>query len=184
MIVFGLGNPGEEYLLSRHNLGFMVADSLAIRFKLRFRLHDEAFIARCKHADEDLMLVKPLSYMNLSGRVVRNILKDNDDDFLVVVDDVDIPFGHLRLRKLGGTSGHNGLESIQTYLGTDDFARLRVGIGPRPAGQELSDYVLSMFTPPELKQLPTVIEEASDAVLLVVENGIDIAMNSVNAPDQ
>lgn len=183
MIVFGLGNPGERYMLSRHNLGFMVVDSLAIRLDLRFRLHEEAFVARGKYAGEELTLVKPLSYMNLSGRVVRNTLQEKEDDFLVVVDDVDLSFGQLRLRKLGGTSGHNGLTSIQEYLGTEEFARLRIGIGPRPETGELSDYVLSTFSPPELKQLPDVIDEARDAVLFVMERGMDAAMNRVNAPD-
>ena len=180
MIVFGLGNPGDEYLFTRHNLGFMVADALALELGWRFRAKDQALIAEGRYRSEELWLVKPLSYMNRSGVVVKEVLAKRDVDFLVVVDDVDLESGRLRLRKQGGTSGHNGLASIAEHLGTESFPRLRVGIGPRPEGAELTDYVLSAFSKQELSELPEIIERAKEAVLLVVSQGIDVAMNQVN----
>lgn len=180
MIVFGLGNPGDEYLFARHNLGFMVADALAIELGWRFRPRGQALVAKGKHRVEELWLVKPLSYMNRSGAVVKEILAKRDAFFLVVADDVDLEWGHLRLRRQGGSSGHQGLASIRDALGTEDFPRLRIGIGPRPEGTELSDYVLSSFSPAELKELPSIIERAKEALLLAASEGIDIAMNKVN----
>lgn len=180
MIVFGLGNPGDEYLFARHNLGFMVADALALELGWRFRPHGQALIAEGRYRLQELWLVKPLSYMNRSGQVVKDVLEKCSDDFLVVVDDVDLEWGQLRLRKRGGTSGHNGLDSIRDHLGGEDFPRLRIGIGPRPEGAELSDYVLSPFSKTELAELPGMIERARDAVLLATSEGIDIAMNKVN----
>jgi PTH1 family peptidyl-tRNA hydrolase len=180
VIVFGLGNPGDEYLFSRHNLGFMVADALALELGLRFRAKDQALIAEGRYRSEELWLVKPLSYMNLSGAVVKDVLEERGDRFLVVVDDVDLEVGRLRLRKQGGTSGHNGLASVAEHLGTESFPRLRVGIGPRPEGAELTDYVLSAFSKRELSELPEIIERAKQAVLLAISQGIDVAMNKVN----
>ncbi len=186
MIVFGLGNPGEEHLLSRHNLGFMVTDALALRWKWRFRAWQESLVAKGIREGSDVWLVKPLSYMNRSGRVVARTLAHRADEFIVVVDDVDLPFGTLRLRKQGGTSGHNGLASISDHLHTEEFLRLRIGIGPRPLGEDLSDYVLAQFTRPELDELPAVIDDACFAVKAVIASGIDVAMNEVNVspPDE
>ncbi|MBN2378756.1 aminoacyl-tRNA hydrolase [candidate division WOR-3 bacterium] len=180
MIIFGLGNPGEKYLLNRHNLGFMVVDALAEHLRLRFRISGQALIAKGSYSGKKLWLVKPLSYMNLSGQVVKQVLSKHTDDFLVVVDDVDLEFSTIRLRKQGGTSGHNGLASISDCLDAEDFPRLRIGIGPRPEGFELSDYVLSNFTPDEFSELQEIIGRAADAVLLVITQGMDIAMNQIN----
>ncbi|NLI98131.1 aminoacyl-tRNA hydrolase [bacterium] len=180
MIIFGLGNPGEEYLLSRHNIGFMTVDAVAIGMRSRFKIEGEALVSKGSYKGCNFSLVKPLSYMNLSGRVVRDYLKRNNDGYLVVVDDVDLPFGTLRIRKQGGDGGHNGLASVIEYMGTEDFARMRVGVGPRPEGCDLSDYVLSSFSRDELKQLPWLVDISRDAVLLVIKEGIDIAMNEVN----
>ena len=180
MIIFGLGNPGDEYLMSRHNLGFMVVDALAHNLGLRFKPSGDALVAKGSCSNQNLHLVKPLTYMNRSGRVVKDVLADNKDDFLVVVDDVDLEFSRLRLRKQGGTSGHNGLESIAERLDTEEFPRLRLGIGPRPDGAELSDYVLQRFSADELENLKDLISRAADACLLVLEKGIDNAMNEVN----
>lgn len=181
MIVFGLGNPGDEYLFTRHNLGFMVADALALELGWRFRPHDQALIAEGRYRLQELRVVKPLSYMNRSGAVLKGVLDRRADNFLVVADDVDLEWGRLRLRLKGGTSGHQGLASISDHLGTDEFPRLRMGVGPRPDGAELSDYVLSSFSKAELKKLPSIIERAKEAVLLAATQGIDVAMNQVNA---
>lgn len=180
MIVFGLGNPGDEYLFTRHNLGFMVADALVLELGWRFRPQGQALIAEGRYHLQELRVVKPLSYMNRSGAVVKEVLDRRADRFLVVADDVDLGFSRLRLRLKGGSSGHNGLASIQDYLGTEEFPRLRIGIGPRPEGTELSCYVLSSFSPAELKELPSIIDRAREAVLLAVTQGIDIAMSHIN----
>jgi len=180
VIIFGLGNPGDKYLLNRHNLGFMVVDALAMHFRLKFRRSGGALVARGTYSGKEFMLVKPLSYMNLSGKVVREVLKKRKDEFLVVVDDVDLEFSRLRMRKRGGTSGHNGLSSIEEFLGTEEFPRLRIGIGPRPEGSELSEYVLTNFTRFEMDKLQDLVGRAGDAVLLVLDRGIDMAMNMVN----
>jgi len=181
VIVFGLGNPGEEYLMSRHNIGFMVADALAMDLGLRFRVSGEALVARASRGGEGLVIVKPLSYMNRVGRVLKEVLAKRNDSFLVVTDDVDLVLGCFRLRKKGGAGGHNGLASIIEHLGTEEFARLRVGIGPRPDGAELSDYVLAPFSSDEKEVLGEIIAEARDAVTLVFNQGMDAAMNKVNA---
>lgn len=181
MIVFGLGNPGDEYLFSRHNLGFMVVDALALSLDWRFRPQGQALVAKGRRNNSDLWLVKPMSYMNLSGQVVRQMVSKSDEEYLVVVDDVDLEFGTIRLRKSGGTSGHNGLASIIEHLGTEEFPRLRIGVGPRPDGAELSDYVLESFPAHQLKQVPEIVNRAGDAVLLTQARGIDVAMSQVNA---
>ncbi|MBD3284714.1 aminoacyl-tRNA hydrolase [candidate division WOR-3 bacterium] len=166
--------------MSRHNLGFMVVDALAHHLSMRFKPGDEALVAEGSCSGKALRLVKPLSYMNQSGRVLKRILAGNHDDFLVVVDDVDLEFTRLRLRKQGGASGHNGLESVAYHLGTEEYPRLRLGIGPRPPGADLSDYVLETFSPDELEEVKVVVSRAADACLLVLEKGIDVAMNEVN----
>ncbi len=162
-------------------MGFMVLDSVALKLKLKFRASGQALAAKGSSKGHDFVLVKPLSYMNLSGVVVRDYLKRHRDDFFVVVDDVDLPFGTLRLRTKGGDGGHNGLASIIDYLDTEEFARLRIGIGPRPAGTDLSDYVLAPFSRDEMKNLPFLVERSGDAVLLTINEGVQMAMNEINA---
>jgi PTH1 family peptidyl-tRNA hydrolase len=159
----------------------MVVDALALSVNWHFHARGQALVAEGRRSGQDLLLVKPMSYMNLSGRVVADFLKGKDDEFLVVVDDVDLELGTIRLRKGGGTSGHNGLASIIESLGTDEFSRLRMGVGPRPDGAELSDYVLESFPASELQQIPEIVDRAGDAILLMLARGIDIAMNEVNA---
>lgn len=127
-----------------------------------------------------MWIIKPMTFMNRSGRAVKEVLAVHHDRFLVVVDDVDLEFGRLRIRKQGGTSGHNGLASIAEYLETEEFARLRIGAGPRPLGEELSDYVLSPFSSSQMEDLQVLIQKAKDAVLLTAARGIDAAMNEVN----
>jgi PTH1 family peptidyl-tRNA hydrolase len=182
VIVFGLGNPGDEYLFSRHNLGFMVSDALALERGWRFRSWKNSLVATGRFKQEELWIIKPMTYMNESGRAVKEALAAHDDRFLVVVDDVDLDFGYLRIRKQGGTSGHNGLASIAQHLETEEFPRLRIGLGPRPDGADLSAYVLSPFTQSQIDDLQMIIQKAKDAVLLTAVRGIDVAMNEVNQP--
>jgi peptidyl-tRNA hydrolase, PTH1 family len=181
-IVVGLGNPGRDYAATRHNLGFMVVDELARRHaagerRNRFR----ADLVEVFDGGEKVVLLKPQTYMNLSGSAVReavNWYKTPLSDVLVVVDDIDLPFGSLRLRARGGSGGHNGLKSIIAELGVDEFPRMRIGIGRGPG--HATRQVLSRFTSEEERVLPSVVEAAADCVLEWERQGIIAAMNRCN----
>ena len=184
--IVGLGNPGREYAATRHNLGFMVVDELARRYgagERRNRFHSD--LVEVFDAEAKIVLLKPRTYMNLSGSAVReaiNWYKTPLDHLLVVVDDIDLPFGSLRVRARGGSGGHKGLKSIIAELGGDAFPRLRIGIGRGPG--HATRQVLSRFTSEEERVLPTVLEAAADCVLEWHRHGIISAMNRCNrAPD-
>ena len=179
-LVVGLGNPGKEYERTRHNVGFMVVDELARRFAMEnWKNKDsarQAFDSRRR-----LVLVEPTSFMNLSGTPVRLIsswYRTPPEAVLVISDDMDLPFGRLRLRPGGGHGGHNGLRSIIATIG-DAFPRLRVGVG-RPAYDTI-DHVLSPFSKDESAQLPSVIAAAADGVEQWLDHGLERAMQSVNS---
>jgi PTH1 family peptidyl-tRNA hydrolase len=200
-IIAGLGNPGPQYALSRHNIGFLVVDALADAHGLRFGPRKfDAETARGRIAGEEVLLAKPLTFMNLSGRSLAPMLafqKAAPGDLLVVHDDLDLEFGRLRLRERGGDGGHNGLRSLIAELGTRDFQRLRIGVGrPRlpdgapaeAAGRRgtVVDHVLSPFGPDEVPALERVIARACEAIETVLREGIARAMNRYNqllAPD-
>jgi len=173
--VFGLGNPGRKYQRTRHNLGFMVVDHLSKRWGLEFKHYPEFYISKGK----GIILVKPLSFINNSGVVVKEVLKEYQEDFLVVCDDFNLPLGRLRLRPKGGDGGHNGLASIIYYLQTEDFPRLRLGIGPPTC--DPVEFVLSDFTEEETPEVERMIEKAGDAINWVLSLGLDIAMTRVNS---
>ena len=181
-IVIGLGNPGREYAATRHNLGFMVVDELARRFhadgwRNRFR----AEITQVSSGSEKLVLVKPQTFMNLSGIAVREVLhwfKAAPQDTLIVVDDIDLPFQTMRMRAQGGSGGHNGLKSIIAELGTDDIPRLRLGVGR--GGGDASRQVLSRFSAAEQSEVPSVIDAAADCVTAWQREGVIAAMNRCN----
>jgi peptidyl-tRNA hydrolase, PTH1 family len=181
-IVVGLGNPGREYAATRHNLGFMVVDTLARRLgaaPARFRFKAE--IAEANHNGEKIVLVKPQTYMNLSGHAVREVVnwhKVSRANLLVVLDELDLPFGTIRLRAEGSAGGHNGLAHIIEQLGGKDIARLRIGIG---RGQTAATaQVLSRFSPTEQAELPELISAAADCAMLWLDEGIVAAMNRCN----
>jgi PTH1 family peptidyl-tRNA hydrolase len=178
--VFGLGNPGEKYAATRHNVGFMVVDALARRLHGRFRHQPERLECRREFAGALLVLVKPLLYMNESGVVVRNQLQREPDSFLVVYDDIALPFGRLRIRPRGSDGGHKGIGSIIYRLGTDRFPRLRVGVDAPGPAEDAVDYVLKGFTPDQQAALPELLDRATDACITVVTRGIDAAMNRYN----
>lgn len=160
LVVVGLGNPGKEYEKTRHNIGFMVLQALADDLGLSFRKEDRFEGYRAKASGLELLL--PTTYMNESGRAVQKLLRYFQiapSKVLVVVDDMDLPFGQLRLKAFGGSGGHNGIKSLEEHLGTTHFARLRVGIGRPVLGSQVN-YVLGGFTQEEAKLLPKVIEEA------------------------
>lgn len=181
-IIVGLGNPGREYAATRHNVGFMVVDELARRLsasdkRTRFR----ADVIEAFDRGEKLVLVKPQTYMNLSGVSVREAIrwyKTPVESVLVVADDIDLPFGTLRLRASGGSGGHNGLKSIFAELGSQDVPRLKIGVG-RGSGHATRQ-VLTRFTPDESKLLPEIVAAAADCVRDWERNGVIEAMNRCN----
>jgi peptidyl-tRNA hydrolase, PTH1 family len=185
-IVVGLGNPGREYAATRHNLGFMVVDELARRHAVSERRNRfRSDLVEAFDEGEKIVLLKPRTYMNLSGSAVREAVswyKAPLDQLLVVVDDIDLPFGSMRLRAKGGSGGHNGLKSIIAELGMDAFPRLRIGVG-RGLGHA-THQVLSRFTSEEERVLPSLLESAADCVLEWERHGITNAMNRCNrAPE-
>ncbi len=183
-LIFGLGNPGREYERTRHNVGFQVLDILARRHGATFSSHKfRALAARIRVDGEDALLVKPLTYMNLSGEAVGPIVRFYKvplEEILVVYDDLDLPFGVLRMRPKGGSGGHKGMKSIIQHLGTSDFPRLRVGIGRPPGRMDPADYVLSPFSPAEEEEMAVVRELAADVVELWIREGLERAMERAN----
>ena len=180
--MIGLGNPGRQYERSRHNMGFLVVDELARR--QGGRITDRAaksMTGRVRLSDRELVLAKPQTMMNLSGQAAKALLAKYQvplDRTLVVHDELDLPFGRLRIKKGGSSAGNHGLDSLIVSLGTSDFVRYRVGIG-RPPGDGV-DYVLSPFSASEREQLPALIGRVADAVELAIENGVDRAMTDFN----
>lgn len=187
-VICGLGNPGERYRLTRHNVGFRVVDLLADRWGLtghgRVRDGSAQVELRLPEPVGKVLLVKPMKYMNLSGGPLRAALRQTDaelaSDLLVVADDVDLPLGRLRLRRSGSAGGHNGLRDIIAALGTDEFARLRVGVG---RGTDTVDHVLATFRPADRELADEAVATAADAVERWLREGIDAAMNAYNGTD-
>lgn len=180
MTIFGLGNPGRKYAETRHNAGFMVLDVLARQLHARFRHVPGRFVLRKEFAGHDLVLVKPLLYMNESGVAVQEQLREEPDDFLVVCDDLALPFGRLRLRPKGSDGGHKGLGSIIYHLGRNSFPRLRFGIDAPGPDEDGVDYVLEPFPREQAARLPEALDRAADACLTLVTSGLQKAMNRFN----
>ena len=183
-LIVGLGNPGREYQGSRHNVGFFVLDTLAEKLETSFRnVKMNALMTAVRYNDERLILIKPQTFMNLSGGPVGSFVRFYKlplENVLVVYDDVDLPFETLRLRPDGGDAGQRGVRSIIERLGTKSFPRLRVGIGRPPGRMEVSDYVLQRFSASQREALPFVLEQASSAVLRFIDQGLDQAMTIYN----
>jgi PTH1 family peptidyl-tRNA hydrolase len=186
-LIVGLGNPGSEYAETRHNVGFKVADELAKRHQLKFResARWQARTARITEDDRDALLAQPTTFMNLSGWAVRDLVtfyKIGLADMLVMVDDADLPLGKLRIRMTGSAGGHNGLKSIIQELGSEQFPRLRIGVGRQPG--ELKSHVLGRFGSEEREQIDNAVRKAADAAEMFLTDGILKAMNTFNAPEQ
>jgi PTH1 family peptidyl-tRNA hydrolase len=187
-LLVGLGNPGPEYTDTRHNAGFRVVERLAARHGIvleRKRAWKAAY-GKGKVAGVGVGILEPLTYMNLSGlSVLRAIvelgIEDPGRDLVVVYDDLDLPFGRLRIRPGGGAGGHNGLSDIQSRLRRNDFPRLRFGIGRPPPGEDPVDYVLSPFDSEQLASLGERLEAAADALEALLDRGVETAMNQFNA---
>jgi PTH1 family peptidyl-tRNA hydrolase len=182
----GLGNPGKEYRDTRHNVGFLVIDELARRHQLTFSMAPsqvpETFVAK-KFGAEPLLVAKPLTFMNRSGDAVASLARYFDvplADLLVVVDEAALPFGRLRARARGSAGGHNGLKSVIERLGTQEFPRLRLGVGRGDSRRDLADHVLSKFEAGERAELETFITRAADAAEMFAVEGIQTVMNTYN----
>jgi PTH1 family peptidyl-tRNA hydrolase len=183
-LVVGLGNPGPKYEGTRHNIGYAVVDYLAAAPGVgSWRRRFQSRVAETADGSESLLLMKPETFMNLSGRAVREAVdfyKLGPADLLVVCDDIALPLGKLRARAKGSHGGQNGLRSIQEALGTQEYSRLRIGVGSPGEHWDAADYVLGRFKPAERKAVEDAVAQAAQAVLLWVRHGIDVCMNRVN----
>lgn len=184
-VIAGLGNPKKEYDNTRHNIGFAVIDMLAERHGIRVNEYKHrGLIGKGFVNGEKVILVKPLTYMNLSGECIREVLDyykvDPKEQLIVLHDDISLEPGTMRIRKKGSAGGHNGLKNIILHLGHDTFQRVKIGVGAKPAGYDLADYVLGHFSSQEKKQMKQVAEQVCDAVEVMMREGPDIAMNRFN----
>jgi PTH1 family peptidyl-tRNA hydrolase len=172
-LIVGLGNIGEKYSRTRHNIGFIALDNFAEEHSLTFKKEKNYFYAKHKNA----ILIKPRTYMNLSGVAVQSVMtKFNIDDILVLVDDMDLPFGKIRIRKSGGTGGHNGLKSIAGVLGGNEYGRIRIGIG-RPSSQEVKQFVLAKFSKDEQDKISILNDYLKDLLGEYLANGVSHLLN-------
>lgn len=174
-LIVGLGNPGSQYDKTRHNIGFMSIDYFANYLNLDFKLEKKfnSLFYKGKYKDTDFIVIKPLTYMNLSGESVFKVVNYyNVDikDIIVVVDDINLEIGKLRLRIKGSSGGHNGLKNIEKYLNSDEYKRIRIGVGSNNSYSDLSDYVLSRFNKEELNILEKSINDSKEALILFLEN--------------
>lgn len=182
-LIVGLGNIGPEYELSRHNIGFLVLDRLADQQDISFNSNRLAFHGELKHKGRQIHLIKPTTFMNLSGKAVNYWLKElkiPKENLLVITDDIALPFEKMRMRAKGSAAGHNGLKSIEEHLGGNDYARLKFGIGDNFNKGKQVDYVLSNFSTDEFAVLPTFMDKAGEMILSFCNIGIERTMNLFN----
>lgn len=184
-IIIGLGNPGKEYCNTRHNIGFQALDSLAEANKISIQeKKHKALIGKGYIGGHKVILAKPQTYMNLSGESVRELADyykvSIDNELLVIYDDIDLEIGRLRIRKKGSAGGHNGIKSIISHLGQDTFLRIKIGVGEKPKGYDLADYVLGHFSQEERTIMKEREEDISGAVMQMLDGDTDSAMNRFN----
>lgn len=182
-LIVGLGNPGPAYAETRHNVGFWVVEALAAGAGLKFRRRGEVSSATGRLSGQTVTLAKPQTYMNRSGPVVAALIGDlglDLSDVIVVHDDLDLAVGRLRMKSRGGAGGHNGMLSIIDALGSDRFARVKIGVGRPPAGEDAADYVLSSVPPGERSMLDETVQQAAQAVECWIADGVMTAMNRFN----
>lgn len=183
-LVAGLGNIGDKYLFTRHNIGFMAVDMIALNNNLNFKEDKKlkCFITKYKLAGEDVILIKPTTFMNLSGEAViavMNYFKIDIKDVIIIYDDIDLPLGKMRIRSNGSSGGHNGIKSIIKHLNSEDFARIKLGIGPQPAIKSEA-FVLQNFSNEQLADVKSIIKKAAEAVEFYFQEGIANAQNKFN----
>lgn len=182
--IVGLGNPGRQYEETKHNVGFHVIDKLAKKYDIEVnKFKNKAFVGDGTIKGKRVLLVKPQTYMNLSGESVREIVnfyKIPQERFVVIFDDTSLPCGSVRIREKGSHGGHNGIRNIIDQMGTDEFNRIKVGIGEKPSGWDLADYVLAKFNPDDLPMMEQGMDKAVQGVELMLSRGIKEAANRVN----
>ncbi len=183
-IIVGLGNPTKEYQATRHNVGWDAITRISddYRISMDFKKH-KAVCGKGFLEGEKVILAQPMTYMNLSGESVRELLdfyKVTPKEIIVIYDDISLEVGQLRIRKKGSAGGHNGIKSIIAHLGTDEFPRIKVGVGDKPKGWDLADYVLSRFKEEEQAAIREALKNSSDACRMIITSGIDAAMNLYN----
>ncbi len=183
-LIVGLGNPGQRYEKTRHNLGFMLVDRLAREFQTAIKREEcRALIGRAEVENRKVELVKPQTFMNLSGESVSCLLKKENrsaEKIVVISDDLALPVGAIRLRPRGSAGGHNGLKSIIACLGTDEFIRLRIGIQPEHVLKDAKNYVLENFSKTDLESVESVLQQSAEAIRAVLSDGIEKAMARFN----
>lgn len=183
-LIVGLGNPGMQYAATRHNIGFEVIDSIAETYNIQIVKNKyKALIGEGNIAGEKVILMKPQTYMNLSGEAVRACMdfhKISNKDIIVIYDDISLEVGQLRLRPSGSAGGHNGIKSIIAQIGTQEFPRIKFGVGEKPAGWDLANYVLGRFSEEEMKVIGPRINDAAKAAEEIISSGIERAMNDYN----
>ncbi|HEY4707625.1 MAG TPA: aminoacyl-tRNA hydrolase [Thermodesulfobacteriota bacterium] len=183
LLIVGLGNPGGEYEKTRHNAGFMLIDRLCGEYSVKLRKGARGLWGFARIAGQEAMLLKPMTYMNLSGEALAEVLREQPippASIIAAFDDCDLPLGKVRIRKGGGSGGHRGLASLIDTIGTKEFPRIRLGVG-RPLEGDIIDYVLSPFAPDEQPALEEMLGRAKEALESVITSGIEQAMNRFNA---
>lgn len=181
-LIVGLGNPGRRYAKTRHNIGFMVADDLAERYGIELRTKELYTAGKGSIEGNNIVLVEPLTFMNRSGLAVRDVMKRHGVEacnLIVIHDDIDMETGKMKIRKKGSSGGHKGIESIIQETGTKEFIRVKIGVG-REEGVLVEDYVLGKFRKEEIPVLKDAIISAADAVVMIIQDGVDKAMNTFN----
>jgi len=183
-VIVGLGNPDRKYHGTRHNIGFQAIDYLADKYRISVDTKKQkGLIGKGMIDGQKVLMVKPQTYMNLSGECLRQIMdfyKLEPEDFIIIYDDINLDVGQLRIRKKGSAGGHNGIKSIISHLGSQDFPRIRIGVGEKPKEYDLVDYVLGHFSKEELKIYDEIMPNVAGAVELMVWDDIDQAMNQYN----
>ena len=188
-IITGLGNPGTEYAKTKHNVGFMFVDALAEKLGVtEWKDKFDAKIGEGRIGMEKVLLVKPQTYMNLSGESIAEIVNfyklDPESEMLIIFDDISLAPGNIRVRKKGSAGGHNGIKSIISSVGTSNFMRIKVGVGEKPQGWDLADHVLGRFSGEDRARVEEAIRDAEDAAVLMIQGEADKAMNDFNAKKQ
>jgi PTH1 family peptidyl-tRNA hydrolase len=182
-LIVGLGNPGENYRFTRHNVGFRVVEALVLKHNVKLREKDEAIFGGFPLEDREVHLFFPQTFMNESGRAVAPFLRYRNiplEKMLVVSDDLDLPVGKIRLRTSGGSGGHHGLDSLIAHLQSSDFPRLRIGVSKPPSAGEGANHVLSSFTPEEKPKIDQAIERSRDGIWTFILKGPEVAMGELN----
>lgn len=185
IIIVGLGNPGREYVGTRHNVGFLVLEKLAAKENISIlEKKHKAIIGKGMVAGQKCVLAKPQTFMNLSGECVRQLMDfykvDETTELIVISDDVSLDVGQIRIRKKGSAGGHNGLKNIIAHLGHDSFIRVKMGVGEKPPGWDLVDYVLGRFSAKDREAMEEAADRAADAIRMIISEGPDAAMNRFN----